>query len=134
MPDNTYLCQNFRQLRDAQHDMGDQVQSLIDELIELLRSLLVGEYLSKFEDALGGATMAERLKNVEAARANLIHNLRRLLNAFGAAGAAGAPLDPWPSRALAAYDKLIMLMRALIVLRGLEDAFDAMTQAWCEDR
>ncbi|MGE0658755.1 MAG: hypothetical protein AB7F36_17155 [Reyranellaceae bacterium] len=97
MPDNAYLCQNFRQLRDAQHDMGDQVQRLIDELIELLRSLLVGEYLSKFEDALGGATMAERLKNVEAARANLIHNLRRLLNAFGAAGAAGAPSIPGPA-------------------------------------
>lgn len=134
MPDNASMCENFRRLRDAQHDMGDQVQRLIDELIEELRSLLGGEYLSKFEDALGGATMAERLKRIEAARAHLIHNLRRLLSAFHAASAGGAPLDPWPNRALGAYSRLIMLLQALIMLRDLEDAFDTMEYAWCRDR
>lgn len=133
MPDDAVLCRNFTNLRDAQKSMGDQFQTLIDELISQLEDLLVGPYLDALRDGLAGATTpSEKLAAVRAAYQKLLRDIRRLLNALAGASGAGAPTDPWPVRALPLYDRLIMLLRGLIVLRDLESAFDGFVREWCD--
>ena len=133
MPDDAVLCRNFTNLRDAQKSMGDQFQTLIDELISQLEDLLVGPYLDALRDGLAGATTpSEKLAAVRAAYQKLLRDILRLLNALAGASGAGAPTDPWPVRALPLYDRLIMLLRGLIVLRDLESAFDGFVREWCD--
>ena len=133
MPDDAVLCRNFINLRDAQKAMGDQFETLIDELISQLEDLLVGPYLDALRDGLDGATTpAEKLEAVRDAQHRLLRNLRQLLNALAGAGGAGAPTDPWPVRALPLYSRLIMLLQGLVVLRDMQSAFDGFVREWCD--